>query len=235
MSETEPEIAEAKPHRRRFSWIWLIPIGAAIVAAYLGYSTFRTRGPLITIEFSTADGLSAGQTQVRFKSVHIGTVESIQLSDDLSRVAVRVRMQRDIADRLTANARFWVVRPRLTAGNVSGLETIVSGAYIEFDPGAPGAEEQSEFKGLDDPPGIRSGEPGRVFIIHSRRLGALDRGSVVFFRDVAVGEVLSYDPPPWMAIYRCGSSSARLTRVTCVAAHASGIRPASPSASAPMA
>lgn len=195
MSETEPEILEAKPHHRRFSWIWLIPIGAALVAAYLGYSTFRTRGPLITITFATADGLSAGQTQVRFKSVHIGTVESIQLSDDLSRVATRVRMQRDMAERLTANARFWVVRPRLTAGNVSGLETIVSGAYIEFDPGAPGAEEKNEFEGLDDPPGIRSGEPGRVFTIHTRRLGALDRGSVIFFRDVAVGEVLSYDPP----------------------------------------
>ena len=196
MSDTEPEIAEAKPHRRRFSWIWLIPIGAALVAAYLGYSTFSTRGPLITVDFSTADGLTAGQTQVQFKSVNVGMVESIRLTEDLSRVAVRVRMQRDMENRLTANARFWVVRPRLTAGSISGLETIVSGAFIEFDPGEPGAERQSEFEGLDDPPGIRPGEPGRVVIIKSRRLGPLERGSVVFFRDVAVGEVLSYEPPP---------------------------------------
>jgi paraquat-inducible protein B len=195
MSETEPEIVEAKPRRRRFSWIWLIPIAAAAVAAYLGYSTFVTRGPLITIQFATADGLTAGQTQVRYKSVTIGTVEAISLNSDLSRVDARVRMQRDVTDRLTTNARFWVVRPRLTAGNVSGLETIVSGAYIEFDPGLPGGEEQTAFQGLDDPPGMRSGEPGRVFTVRTHRLGALDRGSVVFFRDVAVGEVLSYDPP----------------------------------------
>jgi paraquat-inducible protein B len=195
MSETEPEIAEARPQRRRFSWIWLIPIAAAGVAAYLGYTTFRTRGPLITIQFASADGLTAGQTQVRYKSVAIGTVETIRLTDNLSKVDAQVRMQRDVEDRLTGNARFWVVRPRLTAGNVSGLETIVSGAYIEFDPGAPGAGEQSAFRGLDDPPGVRSDEPGRVFTIRTPRLGALDRGSVVFFRDVAVGEVLSYDPP----------------------------------------
>ncbi|MCO6416542.1 MlaD family protein [Siccirubricoccus sp. KC 17139] len=193
--EISPEITEAKPHRRRFSWIWLIPIAAAAVAAYLGYSTFSTRGPLVTIRFSSADGLTAGQTQVRYKSVNIGTVDSIALTDDLARVNVRIRMQKDVEDRLTANARFWVVRPRLTASNVSGLETIVSGAYIEFDPGAPGGEKKRAFRGLDDPPGVRSDEPGRVFTLHTHRLGALDRGSVVFFRDVAVGEVLSYDPP----------------------------------------
>jgi len=195
MSNTKPEIAEARPHRRRFSWIWLIPIAAAAIAIYLAYSTFSTRGPLITIQFATADGLTAGQTRVLYKSVAIGTVEAIQLTDDLSRVDVRVRMQREVADRLTANARFWVVRPRLTAGNLSGLETIVSGAYIEFDPGPPDGEAQRTFQGLDDPPGVRSNEPGRVFTLRTRRLGALDRGSAVFFRDVAVGEVLSYDPP----------------------------------------
>jgi paraquat-inducible protein B len=195
MSQTEPEIAEARPHRRHFSWIWLIPIAAACVAIYLGYTTLSHRGPLITIQFAGAEGLTAGQTQVRYKSVAIGTVETIRLTDDLSKITTDVRMQKEVSGRLTDRARFWVVRPRLTAGNVSGLETIVSGAYIEFDPGEPGGEERSTFQGLDDPPGIRSDEPGRVFTLRTPRLGALDRGSAVFFRDVAVGEVLSYDRP----------------------------------------
>ncbi|ONG50683.1 paraquat-inducible protein B [Pseudoroseomonas deserti] len=193
--ELPPEIAEARPHRRRFSWIWLIPIAAAAVTLYLGYNSWQSRGPLVTIDFASADGMTAGQTQVRYKSVTVGTVESIRLTEDLSRITASVRMQRDVGDRLTQGAQFWVVRPRLTAGNISGLETIVSGAYIEFDPGPVEAEEQRSFKGLDDPPGVRSDEPGRVFTLQTPRLGALSAGSPVFFRDVVVGEVLSYEPP----------------------------------------
>jgi paraquat-inducible protein B len=189
------DLDEARPHRRRFSLIWIIPIVAAMVAAYLGYNTYASRGPLVSVIFPNADGLTAGQTQVRYKSVAVGTVESIHLSDDLARVTARIRMMANVEPRLTRTARFWVVRPRLTAGNISGLETIVSGAYIEFDPGAPDAPEQREFTGLADPPGIRSDEPGRIFILKARRLGSIGRGSQVFFRDIAVGEILSFDPP----------------------------------------
>jgi paraquat-inducible protein B len=104
-------------------------------------------------------------------------------------------MQREVAGLLTSNARFWIVRPRLNAGNVSGLETIVSGAYIEFDPGSrDGAEQERSFRGLEEPPGNRTGDPGRVFTLHTPRLGALGPGSTVMFRDVSVGEVLSLDP-----------------------------------------
>lgn len=193
--DAAPELAEALPHRRRFSLIWIIPIIAAAVALYLGYNTYSGRGPLVSVSFPNADGLAAGQTPVRYKAVQVGTVESIHLSEDLASVTARIRMQPAMERRLTADARFWVVRPRLTAGNVSGLETIVSGAYIEFDPGAPEGEAKRDFTGLADPPGIRSDEPGRIFTLKARRIGSLDRGSPVFFRDIAVGEVLSYDTP----------------------------------------
>lgn len=195
MSEPEIPAAEARPHRRRFSLIWLIPIAAAAVTGYLLWTTYAARGPLISVQFDTADGLTAGQTQVRYKSVTIGTVENIDLAEDLSGVSARIRMDKDIEERLTDRARFWVVRPRLTAGNVSGLETIVSGAYIEFDPGQPGGEARRAYRGLEDPPGIRSDEPGRIFTLKTWRLGSLNRGSPVFFRDVQVGEILSFDPP----------------------------------------
>ncbi|MFC3124907.1 intermembrane transport protein PqiB [Pseudoroseomonas globiformis] len=199
MSEPEDHtsgapFAEARPHRRRFSLIWLIPIVAAAITGYLLWTTYSARGPLVTVHFRTADGLTAGQTQVRYKSVAIGLVERIELADDLSGITAFVRMDRDLADHLTEGTRFWVVRPRLTAGNVSGLETIVSGAFIEFDPGPPG-EARHDYRGLEDPPGIRSDEPGRIFTLKTWRLGSLNRGSPVFFRDVQVGEILSFDPP----------------------------------------
>lgn len=187
-------IVEGRPHRRRFSWIWLIPLAAAIVVAYLGYASWTSHGPLITVDFDNAEGVAAGQTQVRYKSVPIGVVESIRLTPDFSRVQVAVRMQREVAARLTGNARFWVVRPRLTAGNVSGLETIVSGPYIEFDPGTPGGAAGRAFIGLEEPPAVRTGEPGRVFAVRAQRLGALGPGSTVMLRDMPVGEVLSVDP-----------------------------------------
>lgn len=196
MSDRPPisGIADAEAHRRRVSWIWLVPLVAAVIAAWLGYTSWASRGPLITIDFNNAEGLTAGQTQIRYKSVPIGVVQSIRLFGNMSRVQVSVRMQPEMAGRLTGEARFWVVRPRLAAGNVSGLETIVSGAYIGFDPGPPATTVGHSFSGLEEPPGIRTGEAGQVFTLRTRRLGALQPGSTVMFRDVPAGEVLSLDP-----------------------------------------
>jgi paraquat-inducible protein B len=186
---------EAVQRRRRFPLVWLVPVLAVAVAAYLGYTTLSGRGALIELSFASADGLTAGQTAVRYKAVQIGTVETIDLDHDLKRVHARIRMNRDVTDRLTDKASFWVVRARLTPASVTGLETIVSGSYIEFDPGAEGGESRRSFTGLDDPPGIRSDQPGRLFTLRARRLGSLDSGSPVFFRDVQVGQVVSHDRP----------------------------------------
>ncbi|TPG44892.1 MCE family protein [Roseomonas nepalensis] len=190
-----PGVAEATTRRRRFSFVWLVPLAALLVAGYLGWRSLSDRGPLVTVTFRNADGLTAGQTAVRYKAVQVGTVEAVRLSDDLRQVRAAIRMNAEIAPRLTERARFWVVRPRLTAGNVSGLETIVSGSFIEFDPGSEQGEARRDFTGLDDPPGVRSDEPGRVFTLEARRAGSLDRGSPVIFHDVNVGEVLGLDAP----------------------------------------
>lgn len=185
----------AQVRHRRFSLIWLVPIVAAAIAIYLGWRTAATRGPVISISFHTADGLVSGQTSIKYKAVDLGTVESIQISDDRSHVVVGVRMRSEAEQYLTDRARFWVVRPRLTGGNITGLETLVSGAYIELDPGAPGGKSRRDFVGLERPPSVRSDEPGTTFVLKADRIGALGIGAPVFFRDVPVGEVLSYDPP----------------------------------------
>lgn len=189
-----PRVPDAVLKRkRRFSLIWLIPIVAGAIVVYLVITTLADRGPLITISFKTATGISAQQTQVTHKAVALGMVENVKLTDDLKAVQVQVRMNGEGAKLLTDHARFWVVKPRLSSGDFSGLETLVSGAYIEVDPGLPGGHSERHFTGLEEPPGMRSDEPGTTYTLRAARLGSLGPGAPVFYRDVMVGEVLSYD------------------------------------------
>jgi paraquat-inducible protein B len=179
--------------QRRFSFVWIIPIVAAVIAIYLGYRTIVQQGPLVTITFNNSEGLTVGQTQVKYKWVALGTLESIDLSPDNSHVIVKVRMNNVGARFLTTHARFWVVRPSLSVTNLSGLDTLVSGSYIGIDPGVPGGRYDTHFTGLEEPPGVRSDEPGSTYVLHADSVGSLSTGSPVFYRDVVVGEVLGYD------------------------------------------
>ena len=192
---TYPE-SQLRP-RRSLQLIWLIPLVAALIAGFLAWRNLRDRGPTITLSFHTADGLVAGQTKVRHKAVDLGTVQAINLSPDMTHVTVTVAMRREAESELTENARFWVVRPRLTIGNISGLDTLVSGSYIELDPGLvppPGTRPagRHDFTGLEEPPANRSDEPGVLFHLKSERIGSISSGAPLFFRDITVGEVLGY-------------------------------------------
>ena len=190
-------IAPAPPapridRKRRLSPIWLIPIVAALVGLYLAWITFSEKGPTITITFETADGLEAGKTLIKHKEVVFGTVTSLALTEDLSHVVVTAEMTKEAAPHLRQGTRFWVVRPRLSAsGGLSGLSTIVSGAYIELDPG-PG-DSAHNFTGLEDPPVVRADMPGTAFVLKADRIGSVGAGSPIFFRDVQVGEVMGFD------------------------------------------
>ena len=187
------KVAEAVLRQRRFNLIWLVPIIAAGISLYLAVTFLSNRGPLITISFLTADGITAQQTEVKHKAVSLGMVENVHLSKDLKRALVHVRMKREAVPLLTDHAHFWVVRPRLTPGSISGLETLVSGAYIEVDPGDPGGTPTDDFIGLEDPPAVRSDLPGSTYWLQAPRLGSIGPGTPVFYRDVSVGEVLNYD------------------------------------------
>lgn len=187
--------------RIRFSIIWIIPVLSIFIAGFLIWRSFANDGPEITVIFDTADGLTSGQTQVKNKSVVLGTVEKIELVDDMSHVEVRIRMNSGTGYMLTNHARFWVVRPRINGASITGLDTLLSGAYIAFDPGlmVPGETNSwrvNHFRGLEAPPGVTSDQPGRTYYLLASSIGSVGPGAPVFFRDMTVGEVLGYTMPP---------------------------------------
>lgn len=195
MSEHHPSaVVRSKIDRKsRLSLIWAIPIVTILVGGWLAWSTISQRGPLITITFETAEGLQANQSHVRHKDVDMGVVQKVELTKDRKRVRVTVRMNREAEPLLTNDAQFWVVRPRFFAGAISGLQTLFSGSYIDLLPSAEGGEAKREFVGLENPPVLQSDVPGRTFLLQASRIGSLNLGSPIMFRDLEVGEVLGWD------------------------------------------
>jgi paraquat-inducible protein B len=180
-------------HKRRLPLIWAIPVVTLIIGAWLAWSTISQRGPLITITFETAEGLQATQSHVRHKDVDMGVVQKIGLTPDLKRVQVTVRMNREAQPLLTDGAEFWVVRPRFFAGAISGLQTLFSGSYIDLLPAGAGGQPKRDFVGLENPPVLQSDVPGRTFLLQAKRIGSLNLGSPILFRDMEVGEILGWD------------------------------------------
>ncbi|MEJ2221893.1 MAG: MlaD family protein [Desulfobacterales bacterium] len=150
------------------------------------------KGPVVTISFESAEGLEAGKTKVKYKDVNIGQVETIRFAADLSQVLITAELVKEAEPYLTEKTRFWVVRPRVTASGVSGLGTLFSGAYIGMDPGKEGSVERN-FKGLEIPPIITTDIPGREFLLTANKLGSLDVGAPVYYRQIQVGQVISYE------------------------------------------
>ncbi len=184
--------AVARP-ARRVSIVWLIPLLAVLIGVWLAWTTLFRKGPVITIAFESGEGLQAGQSQLKFKDITFGTVQSLNLAPDHQRVNITVETTRAAEPLLTDQTTFWVAKPRLFAGSVSGLETLVSGAYIAMLPGPEGGNARRSFTGLENPPVREANVPGRTFLLKASSIGSISLGSPVFFRDLNVGEVLGWD------------------------------------------
>lgn len=199
MSEERPQRAgpaEAVVETRsRPSIVWLIPVIAALVGGFVAWRAFSERGPEITIALASAEGLEAGKTEIKYKDVAVGLVEDVALEADLSGVVVHARMVKGAERWLTEQTRFWVVKPRVAGGQVSGLGTLLSGSYIGVDPVTEGARARS-FVALEEAPLVTMSEEGRHFTLRSDRAGAIDVGSPVYFRRIAVGQVISSELDP---------------------------------------
>jgi paraquat-inducible protein B len=190
-----PEIPESKAvskKRTRLSLVWVIPIVAALAGTWVAVTRILSEGPKITITFASADGLEAGKTKIQYNGVEIGTISTIRLSDDHQHVITTAAMAPKTESFLLQDTKFWVVRPRISGATVSGLGTLISGAYVTLEIGHS-QEKGREFVAMETPPVITSDVPGRYFVLKAPDLGSLDNGTPIFFRRLQVGEVASYE------------------------------------------
>ena len=185
----EPEVEEDRPHRP--SAIWLIPAAAVIIALTLTVQHYLSKGPTIEIAFPTASGLEAGETPLKYRDVEVGVVEEVNLDASHERVIVVVRLENEIAEYVDADAEFWVVRPRFALGSVSGLETLLSGVYLQGSWDAEPGEFKDEFVGRDEPPLTPPGTPGRRVTLRTMRGGSISPGAPVLYKHVPVGRIES--------------------------------------------
>lgn len=193
-----PELPEAvaSPRARwRLQVVWLVPIVAVLIGGWLAVKAVLDQGPKITISFNTGEGLEAGKTKIKFKEVDIGVIKEVTMSRDHKHVIATAEVVKDASDLLVDDTRFWVERPRISGGTVSGIGTLLSGSFVGMDAGASGKPRQT-FTGLEVPPVITSDVPGREFVLRSQDLGSLDAGTPIFYRRLQVGQITSFSLDP---------------------------------------
>jgi paraquat-inducible protein B len=190
-----PQAMVVQQKGTRISIVWIIPILAAVVAIGIAVQRIMSEGPTITIVFKVAEGLEAGKTFVKYKDVNIGQVTAVKLSADYSKVEVTAKIDKSAAGLMVEDAKFWVVEPRVTLSGVSGLGTLLSGNYIGFEVGKS-TKQQSKFTGIEVPPIITGGQPGRQFVLTAESLGSLGIGSPIYYRRLQAGQIIAYDLDP---------------------------------------
>lgn len=173
------------------SVVWIIPVITLIVGVWLIFKTLSEQGPQATISFKTADGIEVGKTRIKYKNVDIGVVEEVRFNDDFSHVVLFVQFDQGTEHFLKRNTRFWVVKPQLSLRGATGLNTLISGAYIEIEPG-PGTK-QSHFVGLERQPVVTADDDGEKITLISGRLRSIDTGSPIYYKGIEAGEVLGHE------------------------------------------
>ncbi|QKV64460.1 MCE family protein [Pseudomonas sp. 43A] len=186
-----PGQAPVKTRRFGISLVWIVPIVAVLVGISLVVHNVMQEGPTIIVNFKTGSGLTANKTEVKYRNVVIGQVTDVELSGDQKSVDATIKLSKQAETFTREDSQFWVVRPRIGAGGVSGIDTLLSGDYIGADVGQSNGRAKN-FKGLENPPPITYGEPGKRFMLHAPDLGSLDIGSPVYYRKIPVGQVVTY-------------------------------------------
>lgn len=190
-----PRVPESRavPRRRtHLSLVWLVPIVVAVASAWVAVTRILGEGPEITIVLQSAEGLEAGKAKIEYNGVQVGTVTKIRLSDDHRKVIATAQMAPKTEEFLVEDTKFWVVRPRISGATVTGLGTLVSGAFIGMEIGES-RKKQRRFEALKEPPVVTGDATGRFFVLTTPDLGSLEHGTPVFFRRLKVGEIASYE------------------------------------------
>jgi paraquat-inducible protein B len=185
-----PSAVAHRSRRSRLPLVWLVPLIAAFIGGWIAVRAVVDRGPTINVSFIDADGIEPGKTKVRYKSVEVGSVKAVTLAADLRTVNVTIDMAKFARPLLVSSTRFWIVRPRLGASGVSGLGTLLSGAFIGMDVGHSG-ETTRTFAGLETPPVIAGGAAGTQYVLEAQDLGSLGVGAPAYFHHIRVGQISS--------------------------------------------
>lgn len=187
-----PEATIVRKKRPRFSFVWLIPLVAAIAGVWIGVTTIRNQGPTITIVFRSAEGLEAGKTEIRYNGVAIGKIMTVELAPDYQTVITTARMSPRTEQFLHPDTKFWVVTPQISGGNISGLNTLISGAYIGMEIGQV-KESELHFTALNSAPMETGGIHGSYFMLTTPELGSISEGAPIYYRRLKAGQVVSYE------------------------------------------
>jgi paraquat-inducible protein B len=191
---TGEEAPKARVRRRRFfRLIWIVPVVAVAVAVYLVLHRMQDYGPEINVTFADGGGLRIGQTPVRYRGVQVGEVTGVSLAPDEKHAVVRIRLTRSGAALAREGSSFWIVRPHLGFGQITGLSTVLSGPEIHVRPGKSDAKATREFEGLENPPS--SIEGGMRIVLRAAR-PKMRVDAPVYYRGVEVGVVHKLDLAP---------------------------------------
>ena len=191
------ETPKIEPPKQRIgvSPIWLVPLAAVLIALFAAWQNYADQGPLITVTFENAAGVHADETDLRHRDITVGVVEGVRFTDGLSRVAVDIRLNPAIAPYVDSESRFWVVRPQVTTQGVSGLDTVLSGVYIQGVWDGEQGLAASEFEGFEAAPLLRAGETGTAIrIIAPDRLPAAE--TPILYKGVTVGRLAAPELSP---------------------------------------
>lgn len=172
----------------RISPIWIVPIVAILIGVWLVYDNYRSRGPQITLIMTNAEGIEAGSTLIKTRNVEVGRVERVGLSEDLSTAVITARMSPESEAMLVEDSRFWVVKPRVGREGISGLGTVLSGAYIQLEPGTAD-QAAREFQVSDQPPVAPAGAEGLRINLVSQIGNSLRVGDPVTYQGFTVGRI----------------------------------------------
>ena len=173
---------------KQLSPIWVVPIAAILIGLWMIYNHYQQQGALLTLLTADAEGIVAGKTPIKSRSVDIGQVVSVELSGDLKQVIIKARMKPAISPLLNADSQFWVVKPQVGRGGITGLNTLLSGVYIELQPG-DSKEQQLQHQLLDAPPVAPADAPGVRVLLTTAESGGLAAGDPVLYRGYEVGTV----------------------------------------------
>lgn len=192
MTDEIPDI-EIEPARRSFferaSIVWLVPVAALLIAVGIALNTWRDQGPVIEIAFDEAGGIIANETQLKYRNVAVGVVERIRFSPGLEQVLVSVRVDKEVAPFIDDDANFWVIRPEVSASGVSGLETVLSGVYIEGTWDSEPEGTLYSFTGLTEAPLVTAGRAGLVIELRSSSDSAMSENAPILYKGIEVGRL----------------------------------------------